>query len=66
MAPPSLSLSLSFLFPPVEKGKGGQILLGLGVQVGIPLGAPLLAAGLSPPSFIYVARGTPIAQHTIS
>ena len=59
--PPSFLPPLSPLpFPPVEERKmGGRILLGLGVQVGLPLARPNLA-GLLSPSLLYIrGQGAP-------
>ena len=62
--PPSLYLSLSFLFPPIEKGKGGRILLGLGVQVGLP---PWRAPpGRRPPPPLLYIRGWGAPQRHIN
>ena len=55
---PSPSLSLP-LFPLRWKEEGGRILLGLGVQVGLPPWRTPSRAGLLSPSFIYVGGGNP-------
>ena len=59
--PLSFSYSLSFpLFPLQEKEKkGGRILLGPGVLVGLPLMARPLGPASSLSSFIYGGKGAP-------
>ena len=61
--PPWASLSLPSLFPLRWEEGGGRILLGLGVQVGLPPWRALL--GLRPPPPLLYIRGQGAPQSTI-